>query len=191
MGTKHTHSPSAADEWAKQHFAQQQLASMSRAQSWDFDRRISTVNYDSILNATTQMITAIDESMTTFQAITVTAREMDRTLQSIMLAGSVQPSDADARFRELRDQWRLERPRHSSSVAKMAMCPSYQLIIGLGDQAVRPILNELKLQTDPEHWFWALAAITGAKPVPPESRGHTRKMAEAWIQWGVKHGYLS
>jgi hypothetical protein len=95
------------------------------------------------------------------------------------------------RFARLAEQWRRERAAMlSSSVARMALCVPYQEIIGLGPDAIRPILNELRTQPDPEHWFWALAAITGQNPVPIQSRGKTKEMAAAWLQWGRDNGYL-
>ncbi len=46
------------------------------------------------------------------------------------------------------------------------------------------------LRRKPDHWFIALEEITGENPVPPESEGKTQKMAQAWIQWGIKGGYI-
>jgi hypothetical protein len=67
----------------------------------------------------------------------------------------------------------------------MAMHPSYQRIIGLGPAALPLIFNELA--REPDHWFWALKAITGEDPVPPSARGKLRKMTELWLQWAVSH----
>jgi hypothetical protein len=66
------------------------------------------------------------------------------------------------------------------------MHPAYQRIIGLGTAAVPLILAEL--EKDLDQWFWALKAITGEDPVPPESRGKMREMADAWLNWGRKKG---
>ena len=54
------------------------------------------------------------------------------------------------------------------------MSPSYQRIIGLGSAVVPLLLRELERQ--PDHWFWALKAITGADPVPAASRGKLHEM---------------
>jgi hypothetical protein len=67
------------------------------------------------------------------------------------------------------------------------MCPSYQRIIGLGPAVLPFLLREL--EREPDHWFWALKAITGADPVPPSSRGKVREMARFWIEWGRQQGY--
>jgi hypothetical protein len=70
----------------------------------------------------------------------------------------------------------------------MAMHPAYQQIIGLDSPALPLILLELRRELD--HWFWALKAITGQDPVPPESRGRVQKMTDAWLDWGREHGYV-
>ena len=36
----------------------------------------------------------------------------------------------------------------------------------------------------------ALGEITGANPVPAESAGKVREMAQAWIEWGRSQGYV-
>src|ERR1700746_2004075 len=57
------------------------------------------------------------------------------------------------RFRILTENWRKERGI-ASSVTKMAMCPSYQRIIGMGGRAVPLILREMENEgNDPDHWF--------------------------------------
>jgi len=89
-------------------------------------------------------------------------------------------------FQSLVRQWKEERGP-SSSTTELAMCPAYQRIIGLGPAVVPLLLREL--EGAPEHWFWALKAITGADPVPAESRGKIREMARLWIEWGRQHGY--
>ena len=67
------------------------------------------------------------------------------------------------------------------------MHPAYQEIIGMGERAVPLLLAELR--REPDDWFWALHAITGANPVPAASRGNARTMAEAWLRWGAENGY--
>jgi hypothetical protein len=85
------------------------------------------------------------------------------------------------RFRRLSEQWK-EESMFISSITKMAMLPSYQSIIGMGWPAVPLMLEDLL--KEPQHWFWALNAITGANPVPPEDAGDMVRMAEHWINWG-------
>jgi hypothetical protein len=90
------------------------------------------------------------------------------------------------RFRELAAAWRSA-TAYLSSPTDMAIHPAYQQIIGMGYEAVPFILAELR--DGPEHWFWALRAITGVDPVQPEHRGKIAEMAEAWLRWGQIEGY--
>lgn len=92
----------------------------------------------------------------------------------------------EARFRELANRWRTE-AAGNGTVRHMAMHPAYQQIIGMGRTVVPLILAEL--EREPDHWFWALHAITGANPVPEDSRGILSKMTEAWLTWGRERGY--
>jgi hypothetical protein len=91
-----------------------------------------------------------------------------------------------ARFQHLVQRWKQE-TAHVSNVGKRALHPAYQEIIGMGKAAIPLLLTELK--REPDDWFWALHAITGAAPVPPEQRGNVRMMAESWLQWGLDQGY--
>jgi hypothetical protein len=91
-----------------------------------------------------------------------------------------------ARFQHLARQWRKD-TAHVSNVARKALHPAYQEIIGMGNAAIPLLLAELS--REPDDWFWALHAITGANPVPQEHRGDMRAMAAAWVQWGVEQGY--
>jgi hypothetical protein len=93
--------------------------------------------------------------------------------------------DYEQLFQTLAHRWREERGP-TSSTTEMAMCPSYQRIIGLGPEALPLILREL--EREPDHWFWALRSITGEDPVPPASRGQVREMAQHWIEWGRRQG---
>lgn len=90
-------------------------------------------------------------------------------------------------FHELADAWRDD-TRFLSSVPDRIMHPAYQRIIGLGPAVVPLLLEDLERQ--PTHWFWALKAITGADPVPGEDAGAIRKMADAWLEWGRRRGYV-
>jgi hypothetical protein len=96
------------------------------------------------------------------------------------------PEQFQKEFQDLARHWREERGP-TSSTTDMAMCPSYQRIIGLGPAVITLILREL--ERDPDHWFWALKAITGVDPVAPERRGRLRDMAQDWITWGRQQGY--
>ena len=93
------------------------------------------------------------------------------------------------KFRNLANQWRRERGV-SSSVSAVAMLSPYQAIVGMGEDAIPLIIGELKAEgDDPDQWFWALMAITGADPVNSEDQGDYAKMARAWIGWAEAQGY--
>lgn len=66
------------------------------------------------------------------------------------------------------------------------MHPAYQRIIGMGPAALPLILREMERR--PDHWFWALQAITGTDPVTVGARGNMRGMAAAWVAWGKDNG---
>jgi hypothetical protein len=90
-------------------------------------------------------------------------------------------------FYELAETWRQERGA-TSSLTKMILHPAYQRIMGLGNAVVPLILREL--EREPDYWFSALAAITGANPVRAEQRGNLRQMTQAWLQWGKDQRYI-
>ena len=91
-------------------------------------------------------------------------------------------------FEILKEKWKDE-TGHLSSITDIAMHPSYQQIIGLGQSVVYLILSEM--EKEPDHWFWALQSITGEDPVSPEHRGQIGEMTEAWLRWGRESGYLN
>lgn len=97
-------------------------------------------------------------------------------------------SDA-ALFQQLASQWRKERGA-TSSITQMATCLSYQRVIGMGEKAIPLILRQLENEgDDPDHWFWALQAITREDPVPEDARGNMKEMARAWLDWAYMAGY--
>src|ERR1700738_3843048 len=86
----------------------------------------------------------------------------------------------EPRLLELVATWKRERGPHSAS-ARLAEHAAYQQIIGMGPEVVPLLLREL--EREPDHWFRALHALTGADPVPETSRGKVREMSEAWLTW--------
>ncbi len=100
------------------------------------------------------------------------------------------PSSTDAlasKFHSLTSTWRRETALQSS-VTAIAMHPAYQQIIGLGERALPLIFQELR--HEPDHWFWALQAITGENPVPDDHAGDLEAMANDWLSWANIHQYL-
>ena len=92
------------------------------------------------------------------------------------------------RFHELRDDWK-SKTRHLSNTAQISLVFSYQKIIGMGPTVVPLILSEL--EKEPDHWFWALEAITDENPVAESDAGDIKASACVWVQWGRDQGLLA
>ena len=88
-------------------------------------------------------------------------------------------------FREHADLWKKE-TQHWSSVTKMTNHPSYRRIMGMGPDVLPLLFRELR--ECPDHWFVALNAITGDDPTP--TSGTFQQAVDAWLSWGIQHGYL-
>lgn len=117
----------------------------------------------------------------------MSAMPTNRQQESIPEKDSALSADLEERFHKLVAAWKAESV-FMSSAKDMAMLPSYQQIISMGRQAVPLILSELA--REPDHWFWALGAITGANPVPESSCGNVKEMTEAWLVWGKQRGFV-
>ena len=92
----------------------------------------------------------------------------------------------EQKFQRLATVWRSETGHYSSTTA-MFNHPAYQEIIAMGSSVVPCLLRDLK--KEPDHWFAALRAITGAQPIPSGDRGQLAKMADAWLHWATEQGY--
>lgn len=91
------------------------------------------------------------------------------------------------KFCSLAITWK-EETKHLSSTSQICLNLSYQQIIGMGNKAIAFILKDLILEQN--QWFWALKAITGEDPVDPGDVGNINKMTTAWLNWGIKNGYI-
>jgi hypothetical protein len=98
-----------------------------------------------------------------------------------------QREDVEIKFNELVSEWRTQRTKTSSFSSANAYLPSYQFIIGMGEQALPYILRELSKKD--EDWYWALKAISREDPVPPEHRGKRSLMRQLWLEWGKAKKY--
>ena len=94
-------------------------------------------------------------------------------------------TDLEETFARLAAQWKRERGP-TSFVTEMIQHPAYGEILALGEAVVPLLLREL--EQAPDYWFAALRALTGANPVPLESRGKPVEMARAWVAWGQEWG---
>ena len=110
-------------------------------------------------------------------------------LHSLVALRSIESTEPafDEVFRDLAASWRKQSCM-LSSVAAIATHPAYQKIIGMGDNVVPLILSDF-VQNGPDHWFWALAAITRENPVSDAMAGDLEQMTEAWLEWGRQRGY--
>jgi hypothetical protein len=103
-----------------------------------------------------------------------------------------QPADTpvdetlEEHFRRLEAAW-LAAVGYSSSSTVLRNHPAFQEIVGLGEVVVPLMLRDLAER--PRLWVWALHRITGADPVPAADRGNIGKMTDAWLRWGLEHGY--
>lgn len=98
-----------------------------------------------------------------------------------------QRHEAQCSFNKLAYQWQHE-TQSAPSARAIAMHPAYQKIMVMGKTALPFILHDLEHHAT--HWFWALSYIADENPVPPESRGKVREMAQAWTDWGRRNGYI-
>lgn len=95
-------------------------------------------------------------------------------------------SPTKAEFDQLAEQWQRETRGHD--VAAMSKHPAHQEIIAMGQIAIPWILESLA--ANGHDWFIALSQITGATPVPPESRGQVPVMTKSWLDWDREQGYI-
>ena len=91
------------------------------------------------------------------------------------------------KFDRLAAEWK-EETAHLSSTSAIAEHRAYQQIIGMGEEAIPLILQDLK-ETRAQ-WFWALRAIAGESPIRDEDRGDLDAMTAAWIDWGKRRRYI-
>jgi hypothetical protein len=122
-----------------------------------------------------------DGSLELDEKITVPPGKVKVRVESVDAVSSV-----ESHFRELARQWK-EATLLMSSITEMATHPAYQQIIGMGHAALPSIFAELR--REPDQWFWALKAITGADPVAAADRGKMQAMTEAWLAWAKDRGY--
>lgn len=74
-----------------------------------------------------------------------------------------------------------------SSPTQIALHPSYQEIIGMGEKVLSLLIK--KLDETPFFWFWALEAIAGINPVSKPHRGNIPEMVKDWKEWINANNY--
>lgn len=128
----------------------------------------------------------LDSWLADFSASPSDQGMLERAAVQFLATGSV-GSPLKEKFEKLTDQWR-QNTAFSSSVTEIALDPNYQQIIGMGIAVVPFILQEL--QNGPGHWYWALAAITGANPAEHVPDGDIQAACDAWLDWGKRRGIV-
>jgi hypothetical protein len=97
---------------------------------------------------------------------------------------------------QLRNQFKtkanrlLEETKFESSIFAITSNQAFLDIVGMGNNAIKFILEEMKDGNIRVQWFPALKRIAHEDPVPPEWRGKVREMADAWLQWGERTGIV-
>lgn len=87
--------------------------------------------------------------------------------------------NADETFEQLSQQWHDE-TGHLSNLSLMVEHPAYQQIIGLGLEVVPLLLRSL--EREPDHWFFALATLTGVDAGAGEQTVEGAR--QKWLSWG-------
>lgn len=97
----------------------------------------------------------------------------------------------EQRFRKQADKW-AEEIRHLSSPTQRIMHPSYQAILGMGQEDKQAVISLLirDLQRNRREWFWALSFLAQDNPITPADAGKMDKMISAWVNWGKARGLL-
>ena len=90
---------------------------------------------------------------------------------------------------EMLEIW-LKETRYHSSVQVMIEHYTFRELMEKGEPILRLLLEHLVDGDVQIHWFPLMKRIAGVDPVPAGRRGFVREMAEDWISWGRKEGYL-
>ncbi len=93
----------------------------------------------------------------------------------------------EQRVARLLATWR-DQTAYLSSSTQITQHLAYQELIALGPAALPGLFRDLERTRD-GHLSKALAAITGASPVPADDRGHVGKVADAWLHWAAENGW--
>jgi hypothetical protein len=91
------------------------------------------------------------------------------------------------RFYDLALTWQHDH-MFTSDMDRVAMHPAYQQIIGMGNEVLPLIFQQL--QFNPNYWFAALNAITGVNPVKEDHLGNLQAMSNDWVEWATRKGYV-
>lgn len=103
------------------------------------------------------------------------------------LWGPEHRNDIERVFAISAERWKAE-TKFLSDATKIVLHRDYQRIIDLGPEVIPYILERIGVGEG--HWSWALESITGDHPIEAEHHGNSHAVRDAWIRWGIEHGYL-
>lgn len=106
--------------------------------------------------------------------------------RSALLVSGARQEARTAKFESLRAQWQSE-TTFTTSLTDRVLNGAYQQIIGMGAAVLGDILRSLV--EEPDHWFWALSAISGEDPAA--GMATFAEAREAWLRWGRDRGHLT
>jgi hypothetical protein len=88
------------------------------------------------------------------------------------------------KFLDQAQKWGDE-TRHLSSPNQKMLHPSYQAILGMGQEHKDEIIDLLiqDMRENRRQWFWALSYLAQANPIKPEDAGRIDRMINAWVRW--------
>jgi hypothetical protein len=81
-------------------------------------------------------------------------------------------------FKSLANEWKLE-TSHLSFIRQKIAHVAFLKILLMGEKALPYIIEEI--QTDPNHWFFALRLISGDNPV--RAGASVEEAVAAWTDW--------
>ncbi len=87
-------------------------------------------------------------------------------------------------FTSLAETWSNETGGYSTTSRRYAH-PSYQAILGMGEEIVPLILK--RLEECPDWWFEALTALAKPKTNPVAKAATFAQAVEAWLEWGRRN----
>ena len=90
----------------------------------------------------------------------------------------------EEKFLEQASKWQKE-TQHLSSPGQRMMHPSYQAILGMGNENRREIVSLMirDMQHHRRPWYWALSYLAQDNPVSQSDAGNMDRIIKAWVNW--------
>jgi hypothetical protein len=97
-------------------------------------------------------------------------------------------AELESQFVSLVAQWK-QATKLSALPSQQIMHKAYQRIIGMGPPVLPLILEEM--DREPDHWFWALTALTGIDLASDDPNVSFDELTRRWLDWGRAREYVS